>query len=500
MDAYQTLCLLSKKQALLSSIDALLSWDTETYLPQEGLEPRSEQRELLALLVHEEIHEPSFKKNLKELIDLKKGHFLKKNLSKEQKANLREWRRKYKEALSLPPSFVQEFAKICSQATNVWQKARKENQFSLFLPQLKKIISLCRKKADYLGFDNHPYDALLDLFEPKMTTERLTPLFSELKEGLIDLLKREKKKPAIKEDFLFQEFPFEEQMKWTSHLLEAFALNQEAFRVDLSAHPFSTGIHPKDVRITSHIKPKRLMSHLLSILHESGHALYDQNLPSKHYGTPLCEAVSMAVHESQSRFWEVFIGKSRPFWLHFYPKLQQSFPTQLSKISFEEFYRAINIVKPSQIRIEADEMTYSLHIILRYEIEKALIEGSLKPEEIPEAWEEKMQQYLGLTPPSDKEGCLQDIHWSMGSFGYFPSYSLGNLFAASFFQVFKKEFPLWEQSLAKGDFGFISQWLKTKIHRHGKLYSSEELIERVTKKPLGVTNYLSYLKEKYEKL
>lgn len=500
MNPYQTLCHLSKKQALFSSIEALLSWDIETYLPPNGLNARSEQIAFLAGYLHEEILSEEFQKNLNQLIDLKSGEFLKKNLTKEEEANIREWRRKYKEENSLPAPFVKEFAETTSLATLTWQKAREENRFSLFLPILKKIISLCQKKAAYLGYVSHPYDALLDLYEPQMTIEKITPLFNELKEGLSSLLQMIQAKKAFTDDFLTQEFPSEEQMKWTSVLLDAYSLNRNSLRVDLSAHPFSTGIHPTDVRITSHIDPRHLTSHIFSVLHEAGHALYDQNLPQEHYGTPLCEAVSMGMHESQSRFWEVFIGKSRPFWLHFYPKLQKSFPQQLKNISFDAFYRAIHIVKPSLIRIAADEVTYSLHIILRTEIEKGLIEGSCKPEDLPDLWKEKMQRYLGITPPSDKEGCLQDIHWSMGSFGYFPSYSLGNLYAAQFFHAFKKECPSWEDSLQRGEFAFISSYLKEKIHRHGKLYSSEELLKRVTKKPLDVSYYLTYLKNKYEKL
>jgi carboxypeptidase Taq len=464
------------------------------------LEARGEQMALLAALIHEEYRQPLFKKSLQKLIDLKKGLFLKKDLSKEEKANVREWRRNYIQASCLPSDFVQDFTKTTTMATTLWQKARLENNFSKFLPVLKKIISLCRKKADYLGYEEHPYDALLDLFEPHMTIQKLSPLFSELKTGLIALVKERRKKPLAKEDFLRQEFPFDEQMKWAHLLVQAHGLDKEALRIDLSSHPFSTSMHPKDVRITSRIQTKLLMSHLFSILHEGGHALYDQNLPEKFFGTPLCEAISMGMHESQSRFWEVFIGKSRPFWLYFYPQLQKSFPSQLKKVSFEDFYKAINIVKPSLIRIEADEMTYSLHIILRYEMEKALIEGSLKPEEIPDAWREKMQNSMGITPPTDKEGALQDIHWSMGAFGYFPSYSLGNLYAAQFFHTFKKENPSWQTSLQEGNFSPIGAWLKAKIHRHGKLYSSDELIQRVTQKPLDVSYYLSYLKEKYKEL
>jgi carboxypeptidase Taq len=500
MNTYQNLCHSSKKQALLASIEALLCWDIETYLPPRGLDARSEQVAQLATLLHEELLSPEFLKNLQKLVNLKSGEFLKKDLTKEEMANVREWRRSYVQASSLPSSFVKEFAETTSLATITWQKAREENRFSLFLPMLKKIISLCRKKADYLGYESHPYDALLDLYEPKMTIQKITPIFKDLKEGLASLLQTIKGKKIPPDHFLTQEFPAAEQMQWTPVLLSAYALNPDSLRVDLSAHPFSTGIHPTDVRITSHIDPHNLTSHLFSILHEAGHALYDQNLPVEHYGTPLCEAVSMGMHESQSRFWEVFIGKSRPFWLYFYPQLQKSFPRQLKNVSFDAFYQAIHIVKPSLIRIASDEVTYSLHIIIRFEIEKALIEGSAKPEDIPDLWNEKMQSYLGITPPSDKEGCLQDIHWSQGSFGYFPSYSLGNLYAAQFFHAFKKDCPDWENSLQKGEFAFISSFLKEKIHRHGKLYSSEELLERVTKKPLDASYYLNYLKNKYEKL
>ena len=284
MTPYQTLCTLSKEVALLSSIEALLSWDIETYLPPGGIEARSEQMAFLATMIHSQTIQPTFLKNLRKLIDLKSGKFLKKNLTKEEKANLFHWRRKLKETLSLPAHFVTEFAKTTSQATTIWQKARTEDRFSLFLPVLKKIISLCRKKADYLGYEEHPYDALLDLFEPSMTTKKITPLFAELKEGLCSLLSSIEKKEKPRDDFLHQIFPASEQLKWTPKLLAAYALNKNSYRVDLSAHPFSTEMHPSDVRFTSRIIENHPTSHLFSTLHEAGHALYAQNLPVKYFG------------------------------------------------------------------------------------------------------------------------------------------------------------------------------------------------------------------------
>jgi carboxypeptidase Taq len=271
-------------------------------------------------------------------------------------------------------------------------------------------------------------------------------------------------------------------------------------RLDLTVHPFCSGIHPTDVRMTTRVHPQLPMSNIFAVLHEGGHGLYEMHLDPQHFGTPLGSAASLGIHESQSRFWETLIGHSYSFWEHFFPLLKAEFPTQLATVSLADFYQAINCVKPNLIRIEADEVTYNLHIIIRFEIEKALIEGSLKVREVPEAWNEKMREYLGVSPDFAGEGCLQDIHWSFGGFGYFPTYTLGNLFAAQFFAAFEQAHPDWKQHVSQGRLDFIRNWLRDNIHRYGRQFPSTELCQKVTGKPLSVDPFIHYLKSKYHAL
>jgi carboxypeptidase Taq len=271
-------------------------------------------------------------------------------------------------------------------------------------------------------------------------------------------------------------------------------------RLDLSSHPFSLALHPHDSRITTRIIPDKFMSNIFSILHEAGHSLYEMGLPIATWGTPLSDAVSLSIHESQSRWWETLIGRSFPFWKSFYPMLQKELPNHFKKVSLENFYRAINKFAPSFVRVEADEVTYCLHVILRFEIEKELVKGNLQVSDLPAAWNEKMKEYFGIVPPNDTLGCLQDIHWSLGDFGYFPTYALGNLFAAQFFRTFAKKFPDWTERVSQGELHFIREWLKMNIHRFGRMYNAEELVKKVTGKPLSETAYCSYLKKKYTEI
>lgn len=495
-DAYSKLHEISKQTSIFSSIFQLLGWDQETYLPRGAIESRSAQIETLASLIHKQSTSGRFSKALNKLIDIKTGTIQDDRLSAEQIAALKLWRKDYLRSVKLPASFVKVFAETTSKAVHVWADAKKQNDFALFSPFLQKIISLSRKKADYLGFEEHPYDALLDLFEPGTKTSSLVPLFSRLKIALMELVKTLSAKPPVHSPF-HGEFPDAKQMEFGRFILKKMGFDPLTSRLDLSAHPFCMGIHLQDVRMTTRIHTDNPMSNIFAVIHEGGHGLYHRNLPLQHYGTPLCEPASWGIDESQSRFWETIIGHSLPFWRYFYPKLQAEFPEKLSNTSLEDFFRAINTVKPSLIRIESDEATYSLHIILRFELEKALIEGHLKPKEIPEAWNEKMREYFGITPPQHSLGCLQDIHWSIGAIGYFPTYTLGNLYAAQFRVAFEKAFPDWEERVASGHLSFIEEWLKQHIHRYGRQYSPAELIQRLTGKPLSEEAYVHYLRHKF---
>jgi carboxypeptidase Taq len=359
---------------------------------------------------------------------------------------------------------------------------------------------MVREKAELWGYKKHPYDALVDEFEPHATTEEISTLFNSLRPSIIQLIKKIKTAPQIDNSFLLQKISHQKQMKFAVDITEAVGYNREYGRIDLSSHPFSMSLHPHDSRITTRVSPNAIMDNIGACLHEFGHSLYEMNLPPEQFGSPLCEAVSLGIHESQSRWWETRIGQNKSFWSYFFPKLQKHLKGSWDEISLDEFYRAINRVEPSFIRVESDEVTYTLHVILRFEMERALIEGALKPKDIPNAWNAKMKEYLGIVPKTDAEGCLQDIHWSMGAFGYFPTYSLGNLYASHFFSAFEKAHPLWEKKIAHGEFGFIRDWLKTEIHQHGKRYSSSELAKQVTGKPLSSEAFVKYLQNKYSEI
>ncbi len=488
---------LSKTISTLVSVQYLLEWDQETLMPAAAHGFRASQISLLAGQIHKLKTGTKFSQLLNQLIDLESGNVHDTSLSEAYKAALREWRRDHLKAIKIPTSFVKTFTLTCSTATHVWSKAKKDSNFSLFAPHLEKIVSLNRKKADFLGYQDHPYDALLDLYEPGMTASRLIPLFDRLKTALTSLVK--KTTSSTHTALLKGEYSPEHQLNFGKKLLNAMGFLPENSRLDLSVHPFCMPVYPLDTRMTTRIHHDDLMSNIFSVIHEGGHGLYNQGLPLEYYGTPLCEQASLGIDESQSRWWETRIGRSKPFWTHFLPLLEKEFP-QLNKISLDQFYPAINTVKPSFIRVEADEVTYSLHVILRFEIEKALLEGSLKVKDIPAVWNQKMHDYLGITPSRDSEGCLQDIHWSLGSLGYFPTYVLGNLYAAQFFTVFEKTHPDWQARVAKGDLSFIREWLHANIHQYGRQYTPDELIHRISGNPLDESAYVSYLNTKYKDL
>ncbi len=495
---YAKLVEISKRNALLNSIGLLLEWDQETYLPQGAISERSSQIEEMTALIHKQKTSKSFAKALSALINLDSGRILDPTLTPEQQSALREWRREYLRSVKLPGSFVKKFANLTALGTHKWASAKEQNNFAEFLPTLKKIVEMSRKKCDLLGYKDHPYDALLDLYEPEMTTAILTPLFEKLKVGLTLLLKRITAKEQVKCDFLQATFAPHTQLEFGRVLLKAMGFDPKTSRLDQSSHPFCTGINAKDTRMTTRIHPSFLLSNIFSVVHEGGHGLYNMGLPEEHFGMPLGEQVSLGIDESQSRWWETRIGRSYPFWQYFLPILQNFFPDELKKVTLEEFYKAVNCVRPSFIRVEADEVTYSLHIIVRYELEKGMIEGSIKPAEIPEAWNAKMKEYLGIVPPSDKEGCLQDIHWGMGGIGYFPTYTLGNLYAAQFFAAFEKEHANWKTKVAGGDLAFIREWLRTNIHQFGKQYSPNELVKRISGGPISEKPFLEYLEGKFK--
>lgn len=497
---YHKLLEISKHARILAGIRSLLDWDHETYMPKGAGGIRAEQMKALTGLVHKEITGKPFSRALEKLVNLKTGKVKAAALDEPKKAALREWRRDYLKMTCLPTSFVEEFAALSSKSMQVWQEAKRSSDFSIFEPFLEKIITMCRKKADYLGYSDHPYDALLDEFEPDTTTKEIAGLFNPLKTNLTKLVQKISSKKTIDDSFLFGNFPQAKQLEFGQLILQSVGYSDEHGRLDLSTHPFSSACHPTDSRITTRIHKSSLMSNIFTILHEFGHSLYEMNLPASQYGSPLCDAISHGIHESQSRFWETRIGRSKAFWENFLPLLKKQFKGKLDKVALPAFYRSINKVEPSFIRVEADEVTYSLHVILRFEMERDLIAGKMKVSDIPDAWNEKMENLLGITPANDAEGCLQDVHWSMGAFGYFPSYTLGNLYAAQLFTAFARAFPNWEKRVAKGELDFIKEWLHQNVHQYGRQYSSRDLLQKITKKQFSSKYFIEYITNKYEEI
>lgn len=494
---YKRLHAISREVHVLEGINSLLDWDQETHMPEDASGIRSEQLQVLAGIIHKRKVSPAFKRALGQLIDIKSGKVLAPSLSKPQQSALREWRRDFNREVALPKQFVEEWAKLTSQAVNVWRYAREQNSFSHFAPYLERIVNMNRKKAEYLGYKDHPYDALLDLYEPEITTKQVSKLFTHLRSEISKLTKKAAAR-KIDDSFLCGKFDHEKQISFSKLILEKMGYDMKRGRLDLSTHPFSSSSHPTDSRITTRIHPENVMSNISAVMHEAGHALYAMGLPIEHYGSPLGDAISMGMHESQSRWWETFIGHSKPFWSHFLPLMKKHFKGQLDAVTLDHYYLAINKVTPSLIRIEADEVTYSLHVILRFEMEKALIEEKLAIRDVPEAWNAKMKELLNLVPKTNSEGCLQDIHWSMGAFGYFPSYTLGNMYAAHLFEKFAKDHADWEKRVANGELLFIKEWLGASVHQYGRQYNSLELLKKVTGKSFTADAYLGYLNSKYK--
>ncbi len=487
-----------KKQLLdlayLSSATALLHWDLETKMPPRAAAARGAEIALLAGLIHEKFVSPEFEALVTGLMaEAEAG-----KLSEEDARIVRETFRDFSREKKLPKAFVEELARVTSEAHYVWVEARKKADFAHFLPMLSRIIALKRKEADLIGYKDSPYDALLDGFEKGSTIKKLSPMFDELKQFLAPFIKKLMQAPTQpRPELLNGRFDQEKQGAFGLAVVKKMGYDLDAGRIDESAHPFTIGLHPLDVRITTHFHDDNLSS-LSSTVHEAGHALYDQGLDARYFGTPLGEALSLGIHESQSRLWENIIGKGLPFWKYWYPRLQETFPKPFAAIALEDFYRAKNAVQLSLIRIEADEVTYNLHIVIRFEIEKALIEGSLAPEQLPNVWNEKVKQYLGITVPNDAVGVLQDVHWSQGMFGYFPTYTLGNLYSAQFYATAKRDLPRLEDEIAKGEYGHLLDWLRKNIHRHGRRYDQDELVKRVTGEALTARYFIDYLKAKYE--
>jgi carboxypeptidase Taq len=486
---------LKKRYATIADIGAansVLFWDQQTYMPKGAIAGRAEQMATLSRLAHEM------------LVDSETGRLLDAAGDPDPEtvegALIRRARRDHEKATRLPSRLVEELSRATALAEPAWAEARAGSDWSRFAPHLEKIMPLQREVADSLGYEDHVYDALLDGYEPGATKARLEVMFDELKAGIVPMIRAISENGGDRAALLHGEFDETAQERFGEEVATSFGYDWEHGRQDRVVHPFCLNLGPGDVRITTRFDPDWLSPALFGTMHETGHALYEQGVDPSYARTPLANGTSMGVHESQSRLWENLAGHSRPFWSCFYPRLRSAFPEALGGVEFEEFYRAINAVSPSMIRVEADEVTYNLHIVLRFELEVALLERSLSVADLPDAWNAKMEEYLGLTPQNDAEGALQDVHWAAGLFGYFPTYAIGNVLSVQLFDEAVKNQPGIPDAMLSGGFSTLLGWLRENVHRHGSRYYPDELIQRVTGRPLESGPYLRYLNDKYGEL
>ncbi len=496
-DRQDTLAKLKKHLATTSDLEqigALLNWDQNTYMPAGAATARGQQMATLGRLVHERRLEPSLTDYLDEL-DARSF-----DEDSDDAALLRVTRRDVAMARKIPSDFLEEFTRLQSEGQHVWAKARADADFSQFAPTLKKLVDYARRQADYLGYDDHPYDALHDLYERGSSVAKLRPMFARLREVSVPLVRDIVEKGRdIDVAPVQQSFDESKQEQFGVEAVSAFGYDFTRGRIDRTVHPFATDISQYDVRITTRYQPNFLNPALFGTMHEAGHAMYEQGSPDRFYRTPLAGGVSLGIHESQSRLWENLVGRSRAYWQHAYPRLQEVFP-QLEATSLDDFYAAINKVEPSFIRVEADEITYNLHVMVRFELELAMLEGSLDVDDLPDAWNAKYEEYLGVTPPDDAIGCLQDIHWSFGALGYFPTYTLGNVISVQLFDAAKAAHPSLEDDIAAGNFTPLFTWLRENVHQHGKKYDPDVLLKKATGRDLDPQPYLDYLDRKFRSL
>ncbi|MFO3797589.1 MAG: carboxypeptidase M32, partial [Anaerolineales bacterium] len=410
---------------------------------------------------------------------------------------LRVTARDYEKATRLPPEFVAEFAMTTSRAHEAWVEAKGKSDFSLFRPHLEKIVELTQKYVTFFPPADHPYDILLDNYEPGMKTAEVKEIFDLLRPQQVELIRAITSRPQVEDGFLHLDYDEQKQWDFGVEVITKFGYDWKRGRQDKSPHPFTTSFSIGDVRITTRFMPKDGVSALFSTMQEAGHALDEQGIDPAYERTPLASGASLAIHESQSRMWENLVGRSLPFWEYFYPRFRELFPAQLGNVDLMTFYKGINKVQPSLIRVEADEATYNLHIMLRLEIEIALLEGTLQVKDLPEYWNAKMQEYLGLTPPNDAQGVLQDIHWSMGSLGYFSTYALGNLVSVQLWEKIQADIPDLPDQIRRGEFGALLSWLRENIHRYGRKYEPQQLVQRITGSKITPEPYLRYLHQKF---
>lgn len=496
-DTYTKLCDHARETALLTSIQGLLDWDEQTYLPPAAGAYRAEQLAYLAGKTHQRATDPALGEMLDELVESD----LASDVHSESGAVIQHLKKNYDKKTKLPQSLVEELTRTSSLGQQAWQAARKADDFKIFEPLFTKTVELKQQEAEAIGYEDNIYDALLDDYEPGESTTNVASVLAGLRDQLVPLVQKiadSDRKPKV--EILRQTYPVDQQEAFGKQAAGAIGFDFQTGRLDVTAHPFCGGAGPNDVRLTTRYDADDFVSGFFSILHEAGHGIYEQGLPSEHFGLPTGEAVSLGIHESQSRMWENIVGRSRAFWEHFLPHAKKAFPEPLKGVDLDTFFFAVNDSRPSLIRVESDEATYNLHILIRFELEQALLTGDLKPADAPAAWDEKYQQYLGIQAPSAADGILQDVHWSAGLFGYFPTYSLGNLYASQLFEQADADLGGLNAQFSQGDFAPLLGWLRENIHQHGQRYTAAELVEKVSGKPLSHDALMRHLNGKYGKL
>ncbi|MGQ9687766.1 MAG: carboxypeptidase M32 [Desulfobaccales bacterium] len=495
-EAYQWLLNHGRETALLQSAAQLLAWDQRTFIPPKGHAHRAQQLAFLARLIHEREIDP----RVGEHLSTAEGSHLTAAPESPEAVNLREWRRTYERAVRIPPKLAEELALAASEGQTAWEAARPRNDWPAFRPFLERLVNLSRLAAEAYTYTTEPYDALLDGFEVGETAAGLESLFGRLRPALVELLdaiQGSSRSPDL--SLLQRHYPQALQEQFCREAVAKIGYDFAAGRLDLTAHPFSSSLGPGDARITTRYDEHFFSTAFFATLHEAGHALYEQGLPPEHWGAPRGGAASLGIHESQSRLWENLVGRSLGFWQGMFPRAREAFPA-LKDVRLEDFHFAVNRVAPSLIRVEADEVTYNLHIILRFELERRLINGAMEVEDLPEAWNAKMRDYLGLTPPTDRDGVMQDVHWSAGYFGYFPTYTLGNMYAAQFFAQAARELGNLEEQFARGEFAPLLTWLRDKIHSQGGRWRPKDLMRQVTGQERDSRFLLEFLEGKFKAL
>jgi carboxypeptidase Taq len=481
----------------LSHVSSLVGWDQQTYMPPGGSAARAEQSATLQKIIHEMF----IADETGRLLDAAASEVNGFDPDSDDARLISVTRRDYEKSRKVPSALVAEIARVTGQAVDVWAGARATSDWKPFSPYLARIFDLQRQLADALGYSDRMYDALLDKFEPDMKTAQVQTVFDAIKPHLIDLVRRiAAKGNVVSDEVLHREYDEQQQWDFGLEIIKRYGFDLKRGRQDRSVHPFTTSFSINDVRITTRVDRHFLSPALFGTLHETGHAMYEQGFSQSLERTPLADGASLGMHESQSRMWENLVGRSLPFWKFFFPIVKGFFPEQLADQTAESFYRAANKVSPSFIRVEADEVTYGLHIMLRFEMENDLLEGRLKADDVPEAWNARMQEFLGIMPPTTALGALQDIHWSSGLIGYFPTYQLGNLISLQLWDKINAAIPDLTDQIERGEFAVLLGWLRANLHQHGRKFTSNELLQRITSSGLNPAPYLKYLKAKYSEI